>query len=73
MILTTIHISLRGIFIMLRTYQATISRRQLKSGDYVPEKITALREEPIDYDFDIHYYDPAVAMLERMIKDTTSA
>jgi len=54
---------------MFRTYQTTITRRRLKSGEFLPEKITTLKEEPLDDAAFLHYYDPAIEVLNRMYKE----
>lgn len=51
---------------MIHSYKATITRKNLKSGQYLPEKLTVIKESPIDYDADRRYYEPAVALLGKM-------
>ncbi|MDC0765256.1 hypothetical protein POF51_31560 [Brevibacillus sp. AG] len=51
---------------MIRSYKTTISRQNLKNGQYLPEKITIVREEPMDYDANRRYYVSAVALLSKM-------
>ncbi|WNC14360.1 hypothetical protein [Brevibacillus brevis] len=50
---------------MIHSYKTTISRKSLKSGQYLTEKLTVIKESPIDYDAD-NYYEPAVALLGKM-------
>ncbi|MED1876734.1 hypothetical protein [Brevibacillus borstelensis] len=54
---------------MIQSCKATISRKNLKNGQYLPEKLTVVREEPTDYDADRRYYSPAVNLLSRMYQE----
>ncbi|NTU22482.1 hypothetical protein HPY28_19350 [Brevibacillus sp. HB1.2] len=54
---------------MIQTHKATITRKNLKSGQYLSEKIIVIKEEGIDYDADSRYYSPAVSLLEKMFEE----
>ncbi len=54
---------------MIQFHKSTISRKNLKNRQYLPEKFTVIREEPTDYDADRRYYAPAVALLGKMYQE----
>ncbi|WJQ81024.1 hypothetical protein [Brevibacillus brevis] len=51
---------------MIRSCKATITRQNLKNGQYLPDKLTVVREEPTDFDANRRYYASAVALLGKM-------
>jgi hypothetical protein len=63
------YFSERRTQLMIQSYKATISRNNLKRGQYLPEMLTVVRENPVDYDTDRRYYAPAVALLGKMYQE----
>lgn len=52
---------------MLATIQSRITREDLKSGQYVPEKVQVLQLSPLDVESKKEYYKPAVVFLSSMV------
>ncbi|WP_289137760.1 hypothetical protein [uncultured Brevibacillus sp.] len=54
---------------MIQSYKATILRKNLKSCQYMPDKLTLIKVEPSDHDAERRYYFPAVNLLGKMYQD----
>jgi hypothetical protein len=54
---------------MLSIVKTTITREKLREGNFLPENMVLLKEEPLDSDKCRKFYHPAVELLSKMYKE----
>jgi len=57
---------------MLTKYTATISREDLKKGNYQPVKVKIIDKSPLDRQAKEQYYHPAIVLFGKMFADKSA-